>query len=189
MDFVFGGDPEELMEKMREAHEQHKMVSEDFNNQLKSLFEDISIDNLVTLRTLFSGLTHLHPAALSGIISYYEGMLVGILQFKHNVCASCGVNHEEDAAASMLTPPDKPVGPDPVEAIPMPSAEPSNALSWSAPAAAQMIRYRVELTGEGEQVRCTDCGLRYPNLEDRMLREPDSCHGCFQMAKDGSRFA
>jgi hypothetical protein len=32
---------------------------------------------------------------------------------------------------------------------------------------------------------CRGCGIVYVSLEDRMLRRPDECHGCFLKAKFG----
>ncbi len=50
----------------------------------------------------------------------------------------------------------------------------------------KMKEYRVYYKSQtGKEVLCTDCGLEYPSLEDRMVKQPDDCHGCFMKAKWG----
>lgn len=44
--------------------------------------------------------------------------------------------------------------------------------------------YRVAEMDDG-RVKCTDCGVIYPSLEDRMVKPADHCHGCFTKARHG----
>lgn len=60
---------------------------------------------------------------------------------------------------------------------------------------AKMVEYHVEPVEDGDYdgaVKCTGinglpgpCGMTYPNLNDRMLRGPEHCSGCFARAGQG----
>lgn len=47
-----------------------------------------------------------------------------------------------------------------------------------------MLAYRLE-PYDDMYFYCRDCGLTYVSLEDRMLKRPDECHGCFLKASQG----
>lgn len=52
--------------------------------------------------------------------------------------------------------------------------------------AALMAQYNVEqVERDKPEVRCKGCGLVYVSLADRMVKEPDDCHGCVEKTKWG----
>jgi hypothetical protein len=53
-----------------------------------------------------------------------------------------------------------------------------------------MAKYNLDDLRDTDSARligfvCTLCGIGYPTIADRMLREPDTCHGCFLKAGHG----
>lgn len=45
--------------------------------------------------------------------------------------------------------------------------------------------YNVAFEIDGHTVKCLGCGMQYVSLRDRMIKEPDDCHGCHLKSANG----
>lgn len=170
-------------EEMKRIQDEHEMSLEAFRHDVQRLFDELSVDHLVTLRML------LHQIASGGLESYaayLEGIAAATLHVKHNRCAGCGKDHNEE----LLAPSEKV---DTTE----PRVEPGDELmvtddenlsveeNYKRNLKLFRVAHPEDLPGMGGPVVCVDCSYGYPSLEDRMLRSPDDCPGCHNKAKWG----
>jgi predicted esterase YcpF (UPF0227 family) len=170
MDFipVPGGDmPEELRQKMEEAHARHEMMAEEYRHSTQRLWDELNEEQLVTMRNL------MHNLAMGGspLGFYYEGQIAQAAYLRFNICPGCAVDHNKDL---------------PQETVQQKPRE------WSEEELDQMELYNLddaydEETREFVGFVCKGCGLRYPSIEDRMRKPPgvEGCGGCIHKAKFG----
>lgn len=148
---------DDLPVEIKHALEHHIMHSEQNAHEVQEFFSSLDEQQLKNLRGLIKVIEMNESAG-----GYYAGIIGGELLHRFGVCMACGKKHDEELKR-------------------MAGEGPSEKRDE----ATLRDEYRVILTGVGEQVQCTDCGLIYSSLEDRMLRKPDECSGCEQKAKWG----
>lgn len=91
--------PPEVKEAVEKELDRRMMIAESRRHDIQRLFDELSKDQLLTLRQVFSDVS----TELSGrYASYLEGCLSAILHYKHNICAGCGENHEEKFVAQAV---------------------------------------------------------------------------------------
>lgn len=182
--FVFGEPPPEVVAAIQQHHDQQVMIVETLRHDLQRMLDEMSVEHLVTLREVL----HRGYNGNETIFPYIEGQIVGVLQWKHNVCGGCGTKHDD---ISSLLDSSQPGG-SPVDNLLKTHGEPFepvNQAEWDA----NMDKYNLRLPEESEvassenemPVICKGCGELYQSIEDRMLRKPDECHGCIEKAKWG----
>lgn len=192
---LFGGEPPpEMLAVMRARREAHFMHLEDTRNKMEGLFEDLPVEQLAILRELLYEIASAGPTA-QAIAEYWMGWASAGLKFKHGVCSGCGLNHEDDALKDLV----KEAAPAGDEAVVIqPVVDLANKFRDMTEEELQLMREyhlddaRVEGTNELVGFICTGivgcpggCGIVYPSIEDRMLRGPEDCHGCFNKAAHG----
>jgi len=185
--------PEEERLRMQREHDRRIMEMQDYRHSVHSFFAELSVEQMTLMRRLLSDLGNDDSGKLC---NYFEGVTVGILESKFNVCPSCGVNHDMEFLESLNKDDDAldVDEPEPAETSEMDfkSEEPTKPekslkeLQAAAEARRQSKLDEYNLSrGLGSQVICKNCSMIYPSLKDRMLREPDQCPGCEQKSKWG----
>lgn len=92
------GMPEELKQRIREHHEMHLRQREMVRmqrDQLESIWDELSLDHLMVIRRLLSGLSDDSGPFLA---NYYEGIARTHVKFRFGVCGDCGQDHKEAEA-------------------------------------------------------------------------------------------
>jgi hypothetical protein len=194
---------EEEQKQMQEAFERHRMSIEEFQHSFQRLFEELDEDQLKTLRTAFHALIDTTGSPLAG---QWEGMIAWQLKIRFNICVTCGIDHDKELTGQADHKSDEPQ--EMIEVIPptevAPLADPrilQDGFQMFRPLdeeqRALADRYhlddiRDENTGELLGFYCTGingmkgpCGMKYPSITDRMLREPENCSGCFMRMAQG----
>lgn len=194
MDFM--GIP--LTEEMRAHLEQQNMAIESYRHDVQRLFDELSKEHMMTLRTMLNQFTMEGDSRLT---SYYEGVVAATIAHRFDVCGGCGENHadvllqERDGQSGRTVRTDSPIG----KALKidgfLPAQDGDKPLStadlgFTDEQLANMEKYnlddvRDEVTLELLGFICKGCGLRYVSIEDRMLRAPDACHGCYLKSAHG----
>lgn len=158
---------QQISEQMAEhrAHmEHHEMANSNIRHQVYKLFEDQSQENLQMLIIL------LH--SLGKKATYWAGYSVAVMHRRFNLCPADGQNHDEELKSV---------------------ADPQGEMPWedfvhTVPddVLRKMNEYNVNfIPNEWPKVRCERCGMMYVSLEDRMLRDPEACAGCFSKSAHG----
>lgn len=158
----FGGEiPEEIKAMILKHMDHTTMAATTTFHDFQRLFAEMTPEHLRSIMLIFRYI------ASEGSVpaSYFEGLASGSLMYKHNICCSCFVNHEEELQEHL------------VEANPEESADPSRE--------GLLKTYRLEPSLSTDLLICTGCGMSYQSLEDRMLKPPDNCSGCHEKARWG----
>lgn len=165
----FPSTPDEFKEMVKKQHDRMHMEQEAYSHGVANLFDSLSQDQASTLRSLMGAIGNSTDGA--GLPAYYEGILVGLLHTKYNICLGCGEDHDEVFA-------EKEAQAAKDAALPVEDGTPDEA--------DLMVIYGIMPAAEGK-VACKNCGWIYPSLQDRMLRDPgeENCPGCVQKAKWG----
>jgi hypothetical protein len=178
MEFINPGDlPPELREAIESQVAQAEMGMDSTLHEIYSMFDEIEIDYLEIIRRL------LHNCAGEPQASgFWEGIILSKIAQRRKVCPACGKDHEKQAQEML-------------EAERARLAEEGGDLGSRAAVLIQMDQYHVAPVDDGDllgSVVCTGitppvegCGIVYQSLEDRMLRAPDYCSGCFAKAGQG----
>jgi hypothetical protein len=160
------GPPPEVLERMQ-------MENEANAHETRHFLDSLTEDQLIKL----GGIMQLCFSSNGAAAGYYQGVIIGILDYKYKVCLSCGRNHEEEFHEAVDTElPLKNTCCDTVRGRP-------HSYECSL-----MVEYGLEPDDNGsEHVQCKNCKQWYPSLEDRMLRPPGvkGCSSCQQKAKWG----
>lgn len=184
--FPFSFEPpnEEEQAEMRAAHERHQMAIDDFRHGFQRLFSELDQDQLRTLRTMLHILSEQTPNLNA---SGWEGMISWELKARFNICVSCGVNHEEEFADPAASQKEE-VTPD----QPLPIFKEVEMTEQELMKQYHLDDLRIEGTGELVGFACTGiygapgpCGMSYPSIQDRMLKDPEECSGCFRRMAQG----
>lgn len=188
--FISGDDlPEGLRDQITKQLDKQQMVSEALTHDVERFFAELSIDQLVTLRMIFHGIT---AQGDGRVAAYYEGRVAGMLAGKYDVCTGCGRNHDAEAL-EVLAKEHKAES----EPTVLPAEDEGQGKLFDervfAPTYIENLRkYHVEpVEPQSRVVKCMGitgngpCGMTWPSLDDRMLREPDECDGCFQKQRWG----
>jgi hypothetical protein len=144
-------------------------------HEIQEFLNSLNKEQLETLEMLMFSCAS-EPGGL--VAAAHHGMVKQVLQYKFGVC-TCGLEHEtaEDLLKDDAESP-HPNGP--TEEY----SEPPVITQMRKGAAELMEEYHLATVFGGALV-CTNCGLEYPSLKDRMLKGPDDCHGCHLKAAQG----
>lgn len=194
---LFGQPSPEQIAAMEARRAAHFMSLEDAKNKLEGLFGELTLEQLTSLREMLYTISNSDNTV--AMADYWTGWASAVLKYKHGVCSSCGVDHSEEGLMDLVKkngPDDQPAGDEPQV-----SSENDVALDkfrdMTPEELALMKEYhlddaRIEGTNELVGFICTGiegvpggCGLVYVSIEDRMLKKPEECHGCFNKAAHG----
>lgn len=185
--FGMGELPEEVKQAFEDQHTRLAMTADAWRNEVNGLFGELAIPQLVTLKKLVH---HMAGDETGQFTSYVEGILAGLLTFKHEVCVSCGENHEQKMLADAVK--EGEVGPEGM--IVEPDLEEHMLKERNLDL--KMKEYGLEWHKEPEDaegkspgiiLRCANCKTHYVSLDDRMVKQPgvEGCDGCIQKSKWG----
>lgn len=179
---------EQQREEMQRQADTHSMAMNDFHHAFQRLFEEASLEHLNTYKQMLNFIVHSNGSVLA---AQWLGMVQHALKSRFNICITCGVNHDEEILP-------QPTQPTPTGDLVVPWDNESSNLSESeedeielGTDKAIMEVYhlddlRQEGTGELLGFACTGiegmkgpCGVVYKSIEDRMLKGPEECSGCF----------
>lgn len=198
MFFSFEDLPEEIQQAIRGQQAHSEMSHNDFTHGVMRLFDELNQDQLSTLKEMLHILSH----GANQLASHWEGMVAITRQTKYGVCAV----HDKDHSTELLG--DAPaageqvyVHPDSGRVSDSPPVRINDGQitpdSFNEEERALMVKYHLddaydEDTQEFLGFVCTGiegsngpCGMKYASIADRMLREPESCSGCFQRNAHG----
>lgn len=167
----FAVDPEEAK---RQA-ELHSMAHDSAVHGILSFLDEMTKDQLEQLGMLIFAITSDDNGALLG--AQYLGMIKQLARFKYGLCA-CGREHEDILSGNPHEPESRVIDL-------LRETEDSDPSETSETAAELRMKYKVVLGENGRSVTCVNCGLKYISLRDRMMKEPDDCHGCQLKAGHG----
>lgn len=169
--------PDEVRAMLEEQQAQAQMNYADAMHSIFRMLDEGDIEHIKLMRNMLDHIGH-NPAAL-GFWSAKFGTAIAV---REKLCQACGRDHDKDLEEMSRASEEaaKQAREDPEER--------GNRLI-------AMHEYHVEPVEEDDLwgiVRCTGvvegngpCGLTYVNLEDRMVRQPSDCHGCFQKSSQG----
>ena len=176
---------------MEEQIKQQQMAADSYGHDSSRLFNELNKDQLLTMRNILHNLVFDEGARLA---AYYEGVVVTTLNLKHNICPSCGTDHDAEAfAMTQVEIPQQREG----ERLPEDKLQQMlPTFDMTDEQVEQMIEYHLDDVRDEDTHQilgfiCTgvngqgSCGMRYPSIEDRMLRAPDKCSGCEQKSAWG----
>jgi hypothetical protein len=186
--FLFGPPPTpEEEEEMRARHERRTMENEAFQHGFQTMFDEMPLDHLRTLRTMLST-----TCGDQHTSTYFEGMVVATMKYRFGVCMTHGTNHDEELPITPPTQEEAEVTERMVEKVGEAADEVLPIFGeLSDGEKEQMKRYhlddlRDEDTHELLGFICTgingsrgSCGHVYVSIEDRMLRDTEECSACF----------
>lgn len=203
-DFSFFGIPIPMTDEMITHMDHEQMQKESLLNDIERLFIELDKDQLNTIKTLFHYMSEDTSARLA---SYYEGIAAQTLVLKHGVCGGCGQVHDEILASGeeaalimeeldLVKKEDKGVVDEtPAEKYARRLRAASTATDVDPNALTtknrlDMVQYNLDDLRDTDTHEllgfiCKNCGLRYRSIEDRMLRAPDACHGCYLKSAHG----
>lgn len=100
---AFGMSPEDRAEyeaeqaKQRETFIRLRMATQE---ALKDMFNNMSVEDLVTFRKLMHAVAHAPEG--EALAMFFEGRAHSLLVHVHDVCPRCGVNHTDQAIEEIL---------------------------------------------------------------------------------------
>ena len=164
------------IERIAAFMERQDMLGESYRHDVQRMFDEMSKEHLLTLRIMLNQFSSENDLRLT---SYYEGVVAATLALRFDVCGGCGKNHDEELLKNEKT-----------EVTDLVTDFVTNEVPLSTEQLDQMTTYhlddlRDEDSGQLLGFTCTLCGLRYVSIEDRMLKSPDNCHGCYLKSAHG----
>lgn len=192
----FAMDPEEAKRHV----EMNQMANESATHGIISFIESLNEDHLDTMSMLLLSVNGEGGDLLGAQLN---GMIRQIMKFKYGRC-QCGKRHESLDGISLEETAVKPAAnetklrddfsgaqtswPEGYESVAQPSPEPADPLIVLAAAAEKefdlLKQYNLYKHSSGK-LTCIGCGLEYISLRDRMVKEPNDCHGCQLKAGHG----
>jgi hypothetical protein len=146
-----------------------------------------------------AGLTNLgmilHAAISSpGYGTQVIGMIEGELRHRFGRCYVCGEDHDAEKNRSVEQTAKEMGVPIPGTPFHTGDTEAFDALNIPERTFVQYMelckKYNVTSAVEQNmQVFCKTCNMPYPDLDDRMIKEPDDCSGCQEWNGKGVKFA
>ncbi len=158
--------PEEIVRGLAAGADLHRMEQEHKAANIYSLFAELSQDHLVGLANMLTAISEANNPRASA--AFFEGFASASIESRFDVCAIHGVNHDVEALASLAN----------VSTETRDDVEPVNPQE-------PLLMEKYRLVRNGDLFMCADCGIRYPSLQDRMLKAPDDCHGCHDKSAHG----
>lgn len=182
--------PEELEQALRAQMDRVEMSADATRHDVLRFFDELSSEQLVTFRMLIH---HCASDETGRYASHLEGLISGILQYKHGLCMGCGKKHDDPSELLKEGLPNTVEKDDPL--LIKDGTEQLELFAQASDFDENMEKFGMRLPQEGEveaqpeekPVICTGCGALYQSLEDRMLRAPgvDGCYGCQHKAAHG----
>lgn len=184
--------PSEVQATLRANMDRHHMAAQSLGHDINRFFGELTADQLLSLRTIFRVVTNVPADAGFQLISHFDGIAVGTLTHKFNVCPTCAVDHDKEmfdnnGEQSEVSPDDKQMTLD--------EALESNITSTDEAFILLFKKFNVYPTAgnlskpfdKSTPVTCANCKQDYISLEDRMVRPPghENCDGCIQKSKWG----
>lgn len=170
--------PEDLKQAIKNKYSHNQMQELQHSQQFMRILRESDRDTLATLRWLFH-------ACIDGdyTAAHYEGMVTASIISRFKWCSTCGGDHDFHLTDDMSQMEEKQL-PDPAQELPSDPESPDKQESTLTRVRRLMNEYRLSRHYDGS-ICCRDCGYPYPSLEDRMLKPPDICPGCFQKSAFG----
>lgn len=209
--FPFGGFipirpmSQEEVEAAKSQQERHEMEVSAFQHDWQRLIEDLSEDQLRTLRTMM----HICGSQQNPSAFTFEAAITWQLKAAHGICATCGVNHDNELHDEVKNEVDKLTNevdklssnPVPYELnydVPFPEMSPGGAhYVVSEQDRIVMDEYHLDDVYDADSrdflyFKCTgikgspgECGYQYATIADRVLKGPEECPGCYERIKHG----
>lgn len=208
--FPFHPPTPEEMEEMQRQQTEHEMRLTEFRHSFQRMFEEMDENQLSTIQTMFHILA---DGTDSRLASYWEGIIAWERKKRFNICSTCGVDHDKEILspdtgdhAADPTEPTRPV----MESTPAAAGFQvldDGTLVIPPEIRETMNQYHLDdtYTDRGESsdpnhqqyiflgFKCTGiqggpkdgCGVVYPTIQDRMIKGPEECSGCFQRTMHG----
>lgn len=190
----------EDLARMKEAQDRREMEISAFQHDFQRLFEELPEEQLRVIRTMMQLVECEHNINAAK----WEAMIAWAMKVRFGTCVTCGVNHDTELHVPEHEPES---GSDHVqvlvgevlieEAAKAVDPEADDLFGFTDTQRGQMAEYHLddvydEDTGKLLYFACTGiegmkgpCGVTYPSIEDRMLKPPESCSGCFQRMMHG----
>lgn len=203
----FARDPEELRKMMEAQQDRHMMEASAFIHGVERLFNELGKDDLLIVRELIKSCSNEYNSA------YFDGQVSSYVKVRFGICASCGVNHDEEQMPDLFQ--GTPLTDELIETIKQvgmkgsiilpnddeftverPVYSEDNPLHLDEVKLTMMKEYHLEDAWDADTkvflgFACTGvsgsgpCGMIYQSIEDRMLREKDQCSGCSTKSRWG----
>lgn len=189
---------QQMLRDKKEA--QWRDTNHEFWTQMASMLDKATDDEVVNFVAFLRAIVR---SKGKGLANFYLGWIVSRLEQTRNICSSCGVNHEKDMDDALKELRDA-FQPEQLDLVT--SEGQVNADMVAEPVKLDddpqdMVTYGVAYVHEvvadepiDARVICVRCwdertgiGFYWPNLEDRMRRDPDvsGCPRCIDKAKNG----
>lgn len=163
-------DFEEAQQYAVEQREQHMLALQSGEHELRDFYYGLTKEQLETLSMILSSATDTSLGVANAAM--HMGRIREILSLKFGRC-TCGQEH--GTAEDFL-----------MEVAPEAELTKASVTEVTGPSAMEMMKkYNLTFGKQFPEVKCKGCGLTYPNLRDRMLKEPDDCHGCHMKSAQG----
>lgn len=181
------GMPPELQKYMQEVYDHQDMASSEWSHSVARFLESLDKEQISVLKVLFHGFVSC-TCGVGRSAAYYEGLLDALGSEKFDICIGCGENHLESIQKLTEEGDISPLKDGGEDLSPFDDENKGKA-EKEIDEADLMKLYGVVPSddfGPGS-VQCINCKFTYPNLEDRMRRDPgvEGCQGCIQKAKWG----
>lgn len=176
-----------------EDADKHRQEHEVASHEINRLLSELSIEQLRALDFLLIGIAN--AGEPGRIASYMAGRSTQMLETRFNICAACNKDH----AAELLK--SEPVADDIPPHIEARRRMEANEIVFTAQGSKEpmtpdevvlMMEYNLDDARDGETNAllwfvCTNCGMQYQSIQDRMLKPSgiEGCSGCIQKTKWG----
>lgn len=165
--------------------ERQQIMNESMSHQVHYWVESLDNDGLENLSMIIQA-----SIGFPGWGAQMMGIIQGERRRKFNRCPVCGNDHEKEHKDLVA------------EGTPIPGTnfrvgdaaafddQVANLSGRNFPAYLRLC-HQYGVTSNVDQdglVYCKNCNMPYPNLDDRMLKEPDDCTGCQVFASTGQKF-
>ena len=192
MFFAFQPPTPEQLAEMEEAERRNEIARQDFRHSVQRFIEsELTEDQLRMLRSMIHEVDH-----TQGLADQWIGMISMCLKMKHNICITCGVNHDDEFQETAhddketfrketFLESEKKVVERIEKFLPVDKHE------------EYMREYHLDDVYDSDTkaflyYKCTGiegmsgpCGVTYPSLADRMMKKPEECSGCFARMAQG----
>lgn len=169
-----------------QAQHRNQIETEAARHEFQTMFDEMSPEHLKILQAMMHAIGLGDP----NLALWFEGTILGLMKAKYNICMTCLVNHDEEVSQM-----DTEVKEDSSE---KPLVwKPRSPEDFSELDKKVMKEYHLDDQWDEDTMAfmgfaCTGiegargpCGLVYQSIEDRMLREPESCSGCHKRMGQG----
>ena len=204
--------PPEWQEMLRRQQAMAEMSEDDMAHGIQTFMVELNEEQGLRLMQMLHRMGHSPEATMA---HYWEGLLTGIRHMKFGFCTFHGVDHSKEMEDAMmppdpvkthspLVPPagDKDITPAQTDVglkvFDHTVSGKTGLIAFSENDRALLNKYHLDDlydqdSGKFVGFKCTGivggppegCGMIYASLDDRMLREPEECGGCFARTAHG----